>query len=47
VAVDVPIGITTIVVAPRFLPKIAARSGRFDILGGFANLNASELYLVG
>jgi EmrB/QacA subfamily drug resistance transporter len=51
--VNVPIGITMIVLAPRFLPKIAARPGRFDILGAilstlgvgglvFAILNASE-----
>jgi EmrB/QacA subfamily drug resistance transporter len=51
--VNVPIGIMMIVLAPRFLPKIAARPGRFDFPGAilstlgvgglvFAILNASE-----
>jgi EmrB/QacA subfamily drug resistance transporter len=51
--VNVPIGIAMIVLAPRFLPQLAPRPGRFDIAGAvlstlgvgslvFAILNASE-----
>jgi EmrB/QacA subfamily drug resistance transporter len=51
--VNVPIGIAMIILAPRFLPRIAAQAGRFDVggavlstvgVGGlvFATLNASE-----
>jgi EmrB/QacA subfamily drug resistance transporter len=51
--VNVPIGIAMIILAPRFLPKIAPLQGRFDVLGAilstlgvgglvFAILHASE-----
>lgn len=51
--VNVPIGIAMIIMAPRFLPRIAAQPGRFDLAGAilstvgvgglvFATLNASE-----
>jgi hypothetical protein len=51
--VNVPIGITMIVPAPRFLPAMPSRSGRFDVTGAalstlgvgglvFGILNASE-----
>lgn len=51
--VNVPIGVAMIILAPRFLPRVPAETGRFDIggailstvgIGGlvFATLNASE-----
>ncbi|NNC12520.1 MFS transporter [Planctomonas sp. JC2975] len=35
--VNVPIGVAMIVLAPRFLPRTATVSGRFDVLGAIAS----------